>query len=48
MGSGLRRTVEALGDDTAAKVRARCGQVMQERGVREVDLTSQYLLATRG
>jgi ubiquinone/menaquinone biosynthesis C-methylase UbiE len=47
IGSGLRRTAEALGDDTAAKVRARCGQVMQERGIRDVELTSQYLLATR-
>jgi ubiquinone/menaquinone biosynthesis C-methylase UbiE len=47
MGSGLRRTAEALGDDTAAKVRARCGEAMQTRGIREVELTSQYLLATR-
>jgi ubiquinone/menaquinone biosynthesis C-methylase UbiE len=47
IGSGLRRTAEALGDDTAAKVRARCGEAMQERGIRDVELTSQYLLATR-
>ena len=47
IGSGLRRTVEALGDETAAKVRARCADAMQERGIRDVELTSQYLLATR-
>jgi ubiquinone/menaquinone biosynthesis C-methylase UbiE len=47
MGSGLRRTAEALGEDTAAKVRARCGEAMEERGVREVELSSQYLLATK-
>jgi SAM-dependent methyltransferase len=46
IGSGLRRTAEALGDDTAEKVRARCGEAMQERGVRDVELSSQYLLAT--
>ena len=46
IGSGLRRTAEALGEDTAAKVRARCGEAMRERGIREVGLTSQYLLAT--
>jgi ubiquinone/menaquinone biosynthesis C-methylase UbiE len=46
IGSGLRRTVEALGDDTAERVRARCAAAMQERGIRDVELTSQYLLAT--
>jgi len=48
IGSGLRRTAEALGEDTAEKVRARCGDAMQQRGIREVELTSQYLLAMRG
>jgi len=47
MGSGLRRSAEALGEETAAKVRARCGEAMQERGIRDVDLSSQHLLATR-
>ena len=47
IGSGLRRTVEALGDETAAKVRARCAEAMQERGIRDVELTSQYMLATK-
>jgi len=46
MGSGLRRSVEALGEEAAAKVRARCGEAMQERGVHEVELSSQHLLAT--
>ena len=46
IGSGLRRTAEALGDETAEKVRTRCGEAMQERGIRDVALTSQYLLAT--
>jgi ubiquinone/menaquinone biosynthesis C-methylase UbiE len=44
-GSGLRRTAEALGDETAVRVRARCGEAMQERGVRDVELSSQHLLA---
>jgi SAM-dependent methyltransferase len=47
MGSGLRRSAEALGDETAEKVRARCADAMRERGIREVELTSQYLLATK-
>jgi len=47
MGSGLRRSAEALGEQTAARVRARCGKAMQERGIRDVDLSSQHLLATR-
>jgi ubiquinone/menaquinone biosynthesis C-methylase UbiE len=47
IGSGLRRTAEALGVDIAEKVRARCGEAMRTRGIHEVDLTSQYLLATR-
>jgi len=46
IGSGLRRTAEALGEETAERVRARCGEAMQALGVTQVDLTSQYLLAT--
>jgi SAM-dependent methyltransferase len=46
IGSGLRRTAESLGDETAEKVRARCGEAMQALGISHVDLTSQYLLAT--
>jgi SAM-dependent methyltransferase len=47
MGSGLRRTAEALGDQTAEKVRSRCADAMRERGITQVDLTSQYLVATK-
>jgi ubiquinone/menaquinone biosynthesis C-methylase UbiE len=46
MGSGLRRTAEALGDETAIKVRVRCGAAMQEQHIRTVELSSQHLLAT--
>jgi ubiquinone/menaquinone biosynthesis C-methylase UbiE len=46
MGSGLRRTAEAIGEETAIKVRVRCGAAMQEQHVRTVELSSQHLLAT--
>jgi ubiquinone/menaquinone biosynthesis C-methylase UbiE len=46
MGSGLRRTAEALGDETATKVRVRCGAAMREQQIRTVELSSQHLVAT--
>ena len=46
MGSGLRRTAVALGDD-AAEVRARCDRFAEDNGVREVVLQSHYPLARR-
>jgi SAM-dependent methyltransferase len=44
MGSGLRRTAVALGDD-AAEVRARCDRFAADNGVREVVLQAHYALA---
>jgi hypothetical protein len=46
MGSGLRRTAVALGDD-AAQVRARCDRFADESGVDEVVLQAHYALARR-
>jgi SAM-dependent methyltransferase len=46
MGSGLRRTAVALGDD-AAEVRARCDRFAEDNGVREVVLQAHYALARR-
>jgi ubiquinone/menaquinone biosynthesis C-methylase UbiE len=46
MGSGLRRTAVALGDD-AAEVRARCDRFVEDNGVDEVVLQAHYALAQR-
>ena len=46
MGSGLRRTAVALGDD-AAEVRARCDRFAEEHGVEEVVLQAHYALARK-
>jgi len=46
MGSGLRRTAVALGDD-AAEVRARCDRFAEANGVDEVVLQAHYALAQR-
>jgi ubiquinone/menaquinone biosynthesis C-methylase UbiE len=47
MGTGLRRTAEALGPETAIKVRVRCAAAIQEQRIRTVELSSQHLVATR-
>ncbi len=41
-GSGLRRTVDALGPERAAQVLARCGEVIAERPVTEVVVRARY------
>lgn len=47
MGSGLRRHVAAIGPEAAERVRARNAQWMTERGIREVEITALYAVATR-
>lgn len=47
MGSGLRRTVAALGDDRAAQVRARCDAYIEDHGVDEVVTRSRYAVVVR-
>lgn len=47
MGSGLRRTVTALGRDVAARVRARCDAYVEEHDVREVRTRSRYAVVVR-
>ena len=47
MGTGLRRTVAALGDEAAAAVRARCAEYVAERGVTEVLVRSRYAVVVR-
>lgn len=44
MGSGLRRTIVTLGDDLAARVRARCDAYIREAGVTEVRTRSRYAI----
>lgn len=46
LGSGLRRTAVALGDD-AAEVRARCDRFAVEHGVEQVVLQAHYALARK-
>jgi ubiquinone/menaquinone biosynthesis C-methylase UbiE len=45
MGSGLRRTVQAIGPDAAAEVRRRCESHIDEHSVTEVVSRSRYALA---
>ena len=47
MGTGLRRTVTALGDEAAAEVRRRCDAYVEENGVGEVVTRSRYARAER-
>ncbi|HEX7167074.1 MAG TPA: methyltransferase domain-containing protein [Acidimicrobiales bacterium] len=47
MGSGLRRTVTAIGEDAAAEVRARCDAYVTANDVREVVSRTRYAIATR-
>ena len=47
MGSGLRRTVLALGDERAARVRAQCDAYIREHGVGEVVSRGRYALVRR-
>lgn len=47
MGSGLRRTVSALGKDLAARVRARCDAYIENERVDEVVTRSRYALVLR-
>lgn len=47
MGSGLRRTVAAIGPEKAAEVRAFCDAYMTDHDIRDVVLRSRYALAER-
>ena len=47
MGSGLRRTVTAIGAEAAAEVRARCDAYIAAEGVDEVVSRTRYAIATR-
>jgi ubiquinone/menaquinone biosynthesis C-methylase UbiE len=47
MGSGLRRTVQAIGDQAAAEVRARCDAHIRDARVSEVVTRSRYAIALR-
>jgi ubiquinone/menaquinone biosynthesis C-methylase UbiE len=46
-GSGLRHTLDLLGDSAAAEVRARCESDLSARGIDELVTTSRYALARR-
>ena len=46
MGSGVRRTAVALGED-AAEVRARCDRFAEQNGVGEVVLQAHYAVARK-
>lgn len=45
MGSGLRRTVTALGEEKSAVVRRRCDAYIEEQGVNELVMRSRYAVA---
>jgi ubiquinone/menaquinone biosynthesis C-methylase UbiE len=45
MGSGLRRTVQAIGDQAAAEVRVRCNAYISENAVTEVVSRTRYAVA---
>lgn len=45
MGSGLRRTVAALGEEKSAAVRRRCDAHIEEHGVNELVMRSRYAVA---
>ena len=47
MGTGLRRTAMALDPNEAQGVRERCERFMREHEVRQVDLSSHYMIAAR-
>ena len=47
MGSGLRRTVTAIGEEAAAEVRARCDAYVAAEGVNEVVSRTRYAIAAR-
>jgi SAM-dependent methyltransferase len=47
MGSALRHTVKRLGDDAAAKVRARCEAQMAAHRVTHLTTTTRYAVARR-
>ena len=47
MGSGLRRTVAAVGPEAAAAVRARCDAYVEQEGVQEVLVRSRYAVIVR-
>lgn len=46
-GSGLRRALMALGDDPAARVRARCDAYIDAHGLDHLVTTSRYAVVTR-
>jgi hypothetical protein len=45
-GSGLRQTVETLGEKAAAEVRARCENHIVESGITELATRSRFAIAT--
>jgi hypothetical protein len=47
LGTGLRRTAMALDPDEAERVRGRCERFMRENDVRQVELSSHYIIAVR-
>lgn len=47
MGSGLRHTVQSLGDAAAAEVRARCEAEIIARGITHLTATTRYAAARR-
>ena len=47
LGTGLRRTAMALDNDEAERVRGRCERFMRENDVRQVELSSHYIIAVR-
>jgi ubiquinone/menaquinone biosynthesis C-methylase UbiE len=46
MGSGLRHTVVAIGEEAAGEVRTRCETHILERGITELATRSRYAIAT--
>ena len=47
MGSGMRRTMLEMDDETAARVRSRCNQRLEEAGVTTIQMPGIYALATK-
>ena len=48
MGSGMRRTVLEMDDETAGRVRAECDRSLREAGVNSIQIPGVYSLATKG
>ena len=47
LGTGLRRTATALDPNEAERVRGRCERFMRDHDVRQVELSSHYIIAIR-